>query len=100
MLGSRILPVWIVGGALLLVALEVVGVPVERALPFLLVLACPLLMLGMHGSHGGHDEGTGQHQPQPGPHAHAEHADLQAHTEHADLMTADEVDPTERERDR
>jgi Protein of unknown function (DUF2933) len=29
------------------------GVPVQRLLPWLLVLGCPLMMLFMH--HGGHD---------------------------------------------
>ncbi|MDK9703017.1 MAG: DUF2933 domain-containing protein [Sulfuritalea sp.] len=29
------------------------------ALPFLLLLACPLMHLFMHGGHGGHDHGGG-----------------------------------------
>lgn len=29
------------------------------ALPFLLLLACPLMHLFMHGSHGGHGHGGG-----------------------------------------
>lgn len=32
---------------------------VFRALPFLLLLACPLLHLFMHGGHGGHGGGGG-----------------------------------------
>ena len=45
-------------GVALAVAAAVVlfaGVPVSRLLPWLLVLACPLMMLFMHrGSHGQH----------------------------------------------
>jgi len=39
----------------------VAGVPVGRLLPWLLVLACPLMMLFMHrGGHGGHRSHGGQ----------------------------------------
>ena len=31
------------------------------ALPFLLLLACPLMHIFMHGGHGGHDGGHGGH---------------------------------------
>ena len=31
------------------------------ALPFLLLLACPLMHMFMHGSHGGHGDGHGNH---------------------------------------
>ena len=34
---------------------------VFRALPFLLLLACPLLHLFMHGGHGGHGAHGGEH---------------------------------------
>ena len=47
----------IVGVALAATAVVVLvaGVPVSRLLPWLLVLACPLMMLFMHrGSHGDH----------------------------------------------
>jgi hypothetical protein len=37
-------------------------------LPFLLLLACPLLHHFMHGSHGGHD-GRGGNNPRSDPHA-------------------------------
>lgn len=36
------------------------------ALPFLLILACPLMHLFMHRGHGGHGHHTGADQPQPG----------------------------------
>lgn len=37
-------------------------------LPFLLLLACPLLHMFMHGSHGGHGaHGGGRGQPVPPP---------------------------------
>ncbi len=32
------------------------------ALPFLLLLACPLMHVFMHGGHGGHGGGHGHHQ--------------------------------------
>ena len=38
------------------------------ALPFLLLLACPLMHVFMHGAHGGHGGGEGhQHGGQQGP---------------------------------
>ena len=38
------------------------------ALPFLLLLACPLMHVFMHGGHGGHGGGEGhQHGGQQGP---------------------------------
>ncbi len=39
------------------------------ALPFALLLACPLLHIFMHGGHGGHDHGSsvdGEHQHKDG----------------------------------
>jgi len=41
-------------------------------LPYLLLLACPLLHLLMHGRHGGHGGGSG---------AHADHAELRHNPE-------------------
>ncbi len=42
------------------------------ALPFLLVLACPLMHFFMHGGHGhgGHDGGASGTDRQPGAHQH------------------------------
>lgn len=37
------------------------------ALPFLLLLACPLMHFFMHGSHGGHGHHHGANEPQAGP---------------------------------
>ena len=41
------------------------------ALPFLLLLACPLMHMFMHGGHGGHRDHTSDKQaassPEPGP---------------------------------
>ena len=37
------------------------------ALPFLLLLACPLMHVFMHGSHGGHGGHAGQADPQQSP---------------------------------
>ena len=36
------------------------------ALPFLLILACPLLHLFMHGGHGGHTGQPGEHKSKEG----------------------------------
>lgn len=36
------------------------------ALPFLLILACPLMHFFMHRGHGGH-AGHGRSEPEPGP---------------------------------
>lgn len=36
------------------------------ALPFLLLLACPLMHLFMHGGHGGHGHGHGDGPPDKG----------------------------------
>jgi len=37
------------------------------ALPFLLLLACPLMHVFMHHGHGGHDHPPGANGPQVGP---------------------------------
>jgi len=40
-------------------------------LPYLLLLACPLLHLFMHRKHGGHGKGAGDHtEDHPGHHGH------------------------------
>jgi len=36
------------------------------ALPFLLLLACPLMHLFMHHGHGNHDQHTHNHEPSKG----------------------------------
>ncbi len=58
-------------------------IPEHRAhlfgiLPYLLLLACPLLHLFMHGRHGGHDEGRGE---RPGAHdeSHHDESDREGH---------------------
>jgi hypothetical protein len=56
----------LVGGAVVLGALLIVGVPVGTALPYALLLACPLMMLFMmrgHG-HGGHQHDAGDQAPE------------------------------------
>jgi hypothetical protein len=46
---------WLVVGApIALVALVSAGIPLASLLPFAIVLACPLMMMGMHGGHGNH----------------------------------------------
>lgn len=44
-------------------------------LPYLLLLACPLLHLFMHGRHGGHSEGGGDHADRPETHKHSHDGD-------------------------
>ena len=50
-----IVAVAVVAAAALAAAALAAGVPLQRLLPLLLVLACPLMMLFMrHGGHGSH----------------------------------------------
>lgn len=44
-------------------------------LPYLLLLACPLLHLFMHGKHGGHGGGDGGRPDRPETHKHDHHGD-------------------------
>ena len=44
-------------------------------LPFLLLLACPLLHLFMHGRHGGHGGGDGGRADRPETDKHSHHGD-------------------------
>ena len=46
--------------AIVIVGLIAVGVPAQTLLFAALVLACPLMMIFMHGGHGGHG-GHGEH---------------------------------------
>jgi len=43
--------------------------------PYLLLLACPLLHLFMHGKHGGHGGGHGDPADRPEAHRHSHHGD-------------------------
>ncbi|MEV5694889.1 DUF2933 domain-containing protein [Micromonospora globbae] len=63
------LPLYAIALALLAVGALAVGVPARSLVFGLLVIACPLMMLFMHGGHGG-QEGHGQHQGQQTPAAH------------------------------
>jgi len=44
-------------------------------LPYLLLLACPLLHLFMHGKHGGHGGDHGDPADRPEAHRHSHHGD-------------------------
>ena len=44
-------------------------------LPYLLLLACPLLHLFMHGKHGGHGGDHGDPADRPEAHRHRHHGD-------------------------
>lgn len=68
----------IIGGAVVLVALLAFGVDLGRALPYALLLACPLGMFGMMfmmnrqggHNHAGHDadgKGSSCHEEKPAP---------------------------------
>jgi hypothetical protein len=53
---------WVlVGVPIALVALGTAGVSLASALPLLFVVACPLMMMGMHGGHG--SNGKAQEPP-------------------------------------
>ncbi len=49
----------LIGIPVVLVALGTAGVSIASVLPLALLLACPLMMLGMHGGHGSHGKGHG-----------------------------------------
>jgi hypothetical protein len=44
----------LVGVPIALVVLGAAGIPIVSLLPFAFVLACPLMMMGMHSGHGSH----------------------------------------------
>lgn len=49
---------WVLVGALIaLVSLGSAGHSVVSILPYAFLIACPLMMLGMHGGHRGHGAG-------------------------------------------
>jgi hypothetical protein len=54
------LPLYAIALAIMVVGALAVGVPARSLVFGLLVLACPLMMLFMHGGHGGH-AGHGGH---------------------------------------
>jgi hypothetical protein len=49
------LPLYAIALAIMVVGALAVGVPARSLVFGLIVLACPLIMLFMHGGHGGHD---------------------------------------------
>lgn len=51
----------LIGGGALLGVLLVAGIPLATALPYALFLACPLMMMFMMGSMGGHEGHGGGH---------------------------------------
>lgn len=55
----------VVAGAAIVVGLLVAGTPARSALPLLLVLACPLMMIFMMRGMGGHNHGQSTPQDQP-----------------------------------
>lgn len=56
----------LLGGAALFGVLLAVGVPLQSALLFAVVLACPLMMVFMMGGHGGHGADTNEHRTAAG----------------------------------
>ena len=66
---NRMLP-WLVGAAAVVAVLIAIGAPLAAWLPFVFVLACPLMMIvmmwGMGAMHGGGEDHTGhgcEHDP-------------------------------------
>ena len=57
------LPIYAVAFGILIAGALAAGVQVETLLLFLFVLACPLMMLFMHGGHGGHGENHAARDP-------------------------------------
>lgn len=49
----------LIGIPVMLVALGTSGASIASVLPLALLLACPLMMLGMRGGHGSHGKGHG-----------------------------------------
>ncbi|MGE5830085.1 MAG: DUF2933 domain-containing protein [Micromonosporaceae bacterium] len=67
--GTNMRYLFIAAGALV-VGLLAAGTPVQSVLPFVLLLACPLMMVVMMrsmGGHAGHDGDQGDHQGHDGP---------------------------------
>lgn len=58
---------WIFGIIAAIFLLSEHRVHVLGALPFLILLACPLLHMFMHGGHGGHGESSGRQPPRDTP---------------------------------
>ncbi len=52
----------LVGIPIVLVVLGTAGVSIASVLPLAFLVACPLMMMGMHGGHGAH--GKGQASPE------------------------------------
>lgn len=64
--GSNHLKYMLLGGAALFGVLLAVGVPLQSALLFAVVLACPLMMVFMMGGHGGHGASSDERGPLAG----------------------------------
>ena len=60
------------GLAVLIAGALAAGVPTSTLLLLVVVLACPAMMLFMHGGHGGHDQHVA-HAEQTDPVGHAGH---------------------------
>ena len=56
----------IIGGVALLGVLLIAGVPLASALPYAVLLACPLMMIFMMSSMGGHGSGCHDHDGKGG----------------------------------
>ena len=63
MTGSNHLKYMLLGGAALFVASLAFGVPLQSALLFAVVLACPLMMIFMMGGHGDHGASGNERGP-------------------------------------
>lgn len=64
--GGNHLKYMLLGGGALFGVLLVVGVPLQSALLFAVLLACPLMMVSMMGGHGGHGASSDERAPLAG----------------------------------
>lgn len=80
MTGSNHLKYMLLGGAALFGGLLVFGVPMQSALLFAIVLACPMMMIFMMGGHGDHASGGDERGPLA--ERHDERDDAASHGRH------------------
>ena len=64
--GTKHIKYMLLGAAALFGVLLAVGVPLQSAMLFAVLLACPLMMVFMMGGHGGHGASSDERAPLAG----------------------------------